>query len=150
MLTSIYIVHMSLGTCVNRLHSYTHLHKHGLAQVRVMAATRHPNVLMLLGVCLEWPCLVTELCSKGPLADILAKARSEPGRVTSMNWMQRLKMAWEIAKVHVAYTVAYTFPCSVDVHSSASSSMFVTRNLCPIEITVSVSHILDYTVTLLK
>eukprot|EP00884_Botryococcus_braunii_P012353 jgi/Botrbrau1/21118/Bobra.0061s0013.1 len=67
-------------------------------EVRVMADTRHPNVLMMLGVCLEWPCLITEMCSKGTLAELLSKARSDPSKVTHMGWMHRLKMAWEIAK----------------------------------------------------
>eukprot|EP00884_Botryococcus_braunii_P007090 jgi/Botrbrau1/16382/Bobra.85_2s0006.1 len=67
-------------------------------QVQVMAATRHPNVVMLLGVCLEGPYLITELCSKGTLADLLSKARSQPSMPLHMKWIGRLKMAWEISK----------------------------------------------------
>ena len=43
-----------------------------------MAAIRHPNVVLFMGVCLEPACLVTEWCSRGSVFDILVKARKNP------------------------------------------------------------------------
>eukprot|EP00884_Botryococcus_braunii_P012358 jgi/Botrbrau1/21122/Bobra.0061s0017.1 len=67
-------------------------------EARLMSTIRHPNVLMLMGLCLERPCLITELCSKGSLADLLAKAHAQASMAAHMGWLRRLKMAWEIAK----------------------------------------------------
>jgi Protein tyrosine and serine/threonine kinase len=64
-----------------------------------MRKTRHPNVLMLMGVCLERPCIVTELCPKGSLVEVLARAHRQPSMAAHMGWLRRLKMAWEISKV---------------------------------------------------
>eukprot|EP00884_Botryococcus_braunii_P013512 jgi/Botrbrau1/22161/Bobra.0206s0084.1 len=78
--------------------SFQNLPKSMQIEVQVMAATRHPNVVMLLGVCLEGPYLITELCSKGTLADLLSKARAQSSLPAHLKWISRLKMAWEISK----------------------------------------------------
>ena len=42
-----------------------------LLQVSIMSAIRHPNVVLFMGVCLDPPCMVTEVCplqSTGHLA----------------------------------------------------------------------------------
>ena len=40
----------------------------------MMAAMRHPNVVLYLGVCLDPPCVVTEYCARGSLNDVLKRA----------------------------------------------------------------------------
>jgi serine/threonine protein kinase len=44
-----------------------------LAEAKIMSEIRHPNVVQLFGVCLERDhlCILSELCEKGSLADIL-------------------------------------------------------------------------------
>ncbi len=44
-----------------------------LAEAKIMSEIRHPNVVQLFGVCLEKNhlCILSELCAKGSLQDIL-------------------------------------------------------------------------------
>lgn len=34
-----------------------------MVQVNIVAAIRHPNVVLFMGVCLDPPCMVTEWCA---------------------------------------------------------------------------------------
>ena len=72
-------------------------------QVSIMAAIRHPNVVLFMGVCLEPPCMVTEWCSRGSLYDVLQKvrntARNTPGLAAQLDWARRLSIALDAAKV---------------------------------------------------
>eukprot|EP00887_Chlorella_sp_A99_P002763 scaffold6.g2763.t1 len=61
-------------------------------EASLMATIRHPNCIMYLGACLEPPCLVMELCSKGSLLEVLRKSR---GRLA---WSRCVSMAFEAAK----------------------------------------------------
>lgn len=67
-------------------------------QVGVMAAIRHPNVVLFMGVCLEPACMVTEWCSRGSVYDILVKARKNPALGAQLDWPRRLSMALDAAK----------------------------------------------------
>ena len=64
-----------------------------------MAALRHPNVVMFMGLCLEPPCIVTEFCARGSLYDVLKKARGSPAFAQQLDWSRRLSMALDAAKV---------------------------------------------------
>jgi serine/threonine protein kinase len=46
----------------------------------LMAALRHPNVVLFLGACPDPPCMVTAFCARGSLLDVLARARASPVR----------------------------------------------------------------------
>ncbi|DBB05340.1 TPA: hypothetical protein ACH3X3_010560 [Trebouxia sp. C0006] len=63
-----------------------------------MAALRHPNVVMFMGLCLEPPCIVTEFCARGSLYDVLKKARSTPAFAQQLDWSRRISMALDAAK----------------------------------------------------
>lgn len=63
-----------------------------------MAAIRHPNVVLFMGVCLEPACMVTEWCSRGSVYDILVKARKNPALGAQLDWPRRLSMALDAAK----------------------------------------------------
>ena len=67
-----------------------------------MAALRHPNVVMFMGLCLEPPCIVTEFCARGSLYDVLKKARASPAFAQQLDWSKRLSMALDAAKVLLA------------------------------------------------
>ena len=64
-----------------------------------MAALRHPNVVMFMGLCLQPPCIVTEFCARGSLFDVLRKARTSPAFAQQLDWPRRLSMALDAAKV---------------------------------------------------
>lgn len=64
-----------------------------------MAALRHPNVVMFMGLCLEPPCIVTEFCARGSLYDVLKKARGTPAFAQQLDWSRRISMALDAAKV---------------------------------------------------
>ena len=68
-----------------------------------MAALRHPNVVMFMGLCLEPPCIVTEFCARGSLYDVLKKARASPAFAQQLDWSKRLSMALDAAKVLLAH-----------------------------------------------
>ncbi|BDA45524.1 probable serine/threonine-protein kinase CTR1 at C-terminar half [Coccomyxa sp. Obi] len=67
-------------------------------EVNIMAALRHPNVVLFMGVCLEPPCVVSEWCARGSLFDVLMKARSTPALGPQLDWARRLNMALDAAK----------------------------------------------------
>ena len=48
-----------------------------MQEAGMMAAMRHPNVVMYLGVCLDPPCVITEYCARGSLNDVLKRALKE-------------------------------------------------------------------------
>ncbi len=79
----------------------------GLGQVNIMAALRHPNVVLFMGVCLEPPCVVSEWCARGSLFDVLIKARSTPALAPQLDWGRRLNMALDAAKVGACHCLAF-------------------------------------------
>lgn len=54
-----------------------------------MAAMRHPNVVLYLGVCLDPPCVVTEYCARGSLNDVLKRALYNPKYAEQLDWRVR-------------------------------------------------------------
>jgi hypothetical protein len=56
----------------------------------MMAAMRHPNVVMYLGVCLDPPLVVTEYCARGSLNDVLKRALNSPAFASQLDWSRRL------------------------------------------------------------
>lgn len=63
-----------------------------------MAALRHPNVVMYLGVCMHPPAVVTEYCARGSLNDVLKKCLTKPELAGQLDWSRRLGMALDAAK----------------------------------------------------
>ncbi|MCD7449217.1 hypothetical protein HAX54_050655 [Datura stramonium] len=62
-------------------------------EIEVLNRLRHPNVVLLLGVCPEYGCLVYEYMENGSLEDrLFCKNRSPP-----MPWPARFRIAAEIA-----------------------------------------------------
>ena len=55
----------------------------------MMAAMRHPNVVLYLGVCLDPPCVVTEYCARGSLNDVLKRALHNPKYAEQLDWRVR-------------------------------------------------------------
>ena len=70
-------------------------------QVSIMAAIRHPNVVMFMGLCLAPVCVVIEFCPRGSLSDVIQKAAF----AQQLPWPKRLTMALDAAKVrsHLAH-----------------------------------------------
>ncbi len=64
-----------------------------------MAALRHPNIVLFMGMVIDPPCLVSEWCARGSLYDVLAKARKSPALAPTLDWTRRLNMALDAAKV---------------------------------------------------
>ncbi|EFN51109.1 hypothetical protein CHLNCDRAFT_13183, partial [Chlorella variabilis] len=64
----------------------------------LMFSLRHPNCVQLMGTCLAPPCLVTEYCQRGSLADCLREARRHRDAADCLTWHRRLLMALDAAK----------------------------------------------------
>ena len=60
------------------------------AEAGLMAALRHPNIVAFMGMCAAPPAIVTELCARGSLTDVLKAARRD---ITSLPWPLRLHLA---------------------------------------------------------
>ena len=60
-----------------------------LQEASMMAAMRHPNVVLYLGVCLDPPCVVTEYCARGSLNDVLKRALHNPKYAEQLDWRVR-------------------------------------------------------------
>lgn len=65
----------------------------GILQVDVLSRMRHPNMVILLGACPEYGCLVYEYMSNGSLEDRL---NCENGS-SPLSWRARFRIAVEIA-----------------------------------------------------
>lgn len=62
-------------------------------EVDVLSCIRHPNMVLLLGACPEYGCLVYEYMSNGSLEDCLFHKGKRP----PLSWQQRFRIAYEIA-----------------------------------------------------
>lgn len=62
-------------------------------QIEVLCGTRHPNLVLLLGACPEYGCLVYEFMSNGSLEDRLFRKSNTP----PIPWRIRFKLAADIA-----------------------------------------------------
>lgn len=63
-----------------------------LSQVEVLSCIRHPNMVLLLGACPEYGCLVYEYMANGSLEDRLFRRRNTP----SLPWQLRFRIAADI------------------------------------------------------
>ena len=61
----------------------------------MMAAMRHPNVVLFLGICIESPAIITEYCARGSLYEVIQKWNQ--GKEVA-NWLRRLGMVLDAAK----------------------------------------------------
>ncbi|XP_047319551.1 U-box domain-containing protein 52-like [Impatiens glandulifera] len=61
-------------------------------EVEVLSCIRHPNMVLLLGACPEYGCLVYEYMSNGSLEDRLLRKGNTP----PLTWQQRFRIACEI------------------------------------------------------
>lgn len=61
-------------------------------QVEVLSCIRHPNMVLLLGACPEYGCLVYEFMGRGSLEDRLFRRGGGP----LLSWQLRFKIAYEI------------------------------------------------------
>ncbi|XP_031490501.1 U-box domain-containing protein 35-like isoform X2 [Nymphaea colorata] len=62
-------------------------------EIEILSRIRHPNMVLLLGACPEYGCLVYEYMANGSLEDCLFKKNDNP----PLTWQQRFKIAAEIA-----------------------------------------------------
>ncbi|XP_020522480.1 U-box domain-containing protein 35 [Amborella trichopoda] len=62
-------------------------------EVEVLSCIRHPNMVLLLGACPEYGCLVYEYMANGSLEDCLFRRANTP----TLSWQLRFKIAAEIA-----------------------------------------------------
>jgi serine/threonine protein kinase len=58
----------------------------------LLASLRHPNVVSYYGICLDPPCLLTEYCAHGSLAELLARANQEAEAAAMLTWPVRLAL----------------------------------------------------------
>lgn len=62
-------------------------------EVEVLSCIRHPNMVLLLGACPEYGCLVYEFMANGSLEDRLFRRANTP----ALTWQMRFRIAAEIA-----------------------------------------------------
>ncbi|CAI9772440.1 unnamed protein product [Fraxinus pennsylvanica] len=62
-------------------------------EVEVLSCMRHPNMVLLLGACPEYSCLVYEYMANGSLEDRLV----QKGNTRPLSWQHRFRIAAEIA-----------------------------------------------------
>ena len=86
-------------------------HPASVLQVNIMAALRHPNIVLFMGVCLDPPCVVSEWCARGSLYDVLSKARKNANLAPQLDWTRRLNMALDAAKAGRLIRSMFAAPC---------------------------------------
>nr|WIL59792.1 nodulation protein [Melilotus officinalis] len=67
--------------------------KQFLQEVEILCNIRHPNMVLLLGACQEYGCLVYEYMDNGSLEDRLLRKQNSP----PIPWQKRFEIAYEIA-----------------------------------------------------
>ena len=93
-------------------------HRAALLQVNIMAALRHPNIVLFMGVCLDPPCVVSEWCARGSLYDVLSKARKSAKLAPQLDWTRRLNMALDARPLDLVHVY-----CSLLSKTRKSSSV---------------------------
>lgn len=68
------------------------------AEVNIMSTMHHPNIVKFIGVCSVPPCIVTELCARGSLADVIKEASASPEAAANLGWTRRIAMAIDAAE----------------------------------------------------
>jgi len=66
-------------------------------EVSVMAPLRHPNVALMVGYCMNPPCVALEYASRGSLFDVLQKGNTDSVMTAELTWQRRLAMAADAA-----------------------------------------------------
>ncbi len=61
-------------------------------EASLMASLRHPNICFFMAFCAVPPCVITEYCAMGSLADVLWQARRSPAQAGALEWRRRLLM----------------------------------------------------------
>ena len=61
----------------------------GMQEARLLASLRHPNIVQFMGLCTEPACIITELCGRGSLTDVIRRAKAAPA---TLPWQRRLDM----------------------------------------------------------
>lgn len=64
-----------------------------ILQVEILSCMRHPNMVLLLGACPEYGCLVYEYMGNGNLEDRILRRGNTP----ALSWQLRFRIAAEIA-----------------------------------------------------
>jgi len=98
------------------------------AEVALMKAVHHPNVLQLIGACtMPNLCLISEFCHRGNLFDLLyADRASQPMASKVLTWSLRLKMALGEARgMHFLHTA---FPAPLIHRDLKSLNLLLSRN----------------------
>ena len=67
-------------------------------EVSIMQTLTHPNVVKFVAVCSVPPCIVTELCARGSLCDLLKEAAGAPELAAQLTMQRRLAMAIDAAE----------------------------------------------------
>eukprot|EP00884_Botryococcus_braunii_P012406 jgi/Botrbrau1/21166/Bobra.0061s0059.2 len=98
------VLHLQSRTTMEQLHQGGNEGPDSLTMRRlskeasVAASLRHPNTVLLMGLCLDPPCLVTEYCSRGSVLDVLQRAREDQVEAAPLTWSRRICMALDAAK----------------------------------------------------
>ncbi|KAL4517811.1 hypothetical protein Ndes2437B_g03932 [Nannochloris sp. 'desiccata'] len=66
-------------------------------EVCVMAPLRHQNVALLVGYCMNPPCVALEYASRGSLFDVLQNGNTDSAVAAELTWRRRLAMAADAA-----------------------------------------------------
>ena len=66
-------------------------------EVSVISRLNHPRIVEFKGWCSAPPAIVTELCSLGSLADVLAAAAKTPDVAKELTWSRRMSFAIDAA-----------------------------------------------------
>ena len=65
-------------------------------EARLLASLRHPNIVQFMGLCTEPACIITELCGRGSLTDVIRSAKASPA---DLPWPRRLDMVRRVGRV---------------------------------------------------
>ncbi|PRW61504.1 Serine threonine- kinase CTR1 [Chlorella sorokiniana] len=67
------------------------------AEAALLASFRHPHVVAFYAICRVPPCIITEYCSRGSLAQLMADARQDASLAAELTWSRRLTVALQTA-----------------------------------------------------
>lgn len=85
-------------------------HRHGtsgsvlLMQVSIMSAIRHPNVVLFMGVCLDPPCMVTEVTANSTLHDLNTICDYAISQSSTSGWRLQVTTMFTIGPAPLLYS----------------------------------------------
>ena len=80
-----------------------------MQEAGLLGLIRHPNVLLIMTICLHPPALITEFCGWGSLYDVIAYAHNSKDPIVALPWLRRSALGVTMLSAYLE--ISHTYAC---------------------------------------